>query len=159
MAFLEELRGAIPPEGPHATVDNALDIISDHSALCMARDWLTLMGKDKKIAILFCAHVLSMVGTLNLFLDPKRTYTWRGASLVSSKVQGHGITHARRIREWILAYMLHDKLPLHRLGQTRWTALEDEDIAWEIKLRLTEKAKGRHLKAADVVDVVASPEV
>jgi hypothetical protein len=75
MAFLEELQDAIPPEGPRATVDNALDIISDHSALCMARDRLTLMEKDKKIDVLFCAHIVLMVGALNLFLDPKRTYT------------------------------------------------------------------------------------
>jgi hypothetical protein len=99
MVFLEELRDVISPEGPHATVDNALDIISDHSALCMAQDQLTLMGKDKKINVLFHACIVSMVGMLNLFLDPKRTYTWRGASLVSSKVQGHGIAHTQHIRE------------------------------------------------------------
>jgi hypothetical protein len=76
------------------------------------------MGKDKNIDILFRARVVSMVDTLNIFLDPEMTCTWRQASLISSKVQGHGITHARCIREWILKYVLHDQLPLHHLGQT-----------------------------------------
>jgi len=58
-----------------------------------------------------------------------------------------------------LRYILHDKLPLHRLGHTRWTALEDKDIAQEIKLRITEKVKGRYLKASDVINVIESPEV
>jgi hypothetical protein len=58
-----------------------------------------------------------------------------------------------------LRYTLHNELPLHCFGQTRWTALEDEDIAEEIKLRVTEKAKEYYLKASDVVDITASPEV
>jgi len=58
-----------------------------------------------------------------------------------------------------LRYILHDKLPLHRLGHTRWTALEDEDVAQEIKLRITEKVKGCYLKASDVINVIESPEV
>ena len=117
------------------------------------------MGKDKKVDVLFQTRVISMVGTLNLFLDLELTLTWRQASLVSSKAQGHGMNHAQRIREWILKYILHNELPLHRLGQLRWTTLEDEDLAQEIMLRITEKVRGRHLKASDVIDIVESPEV
>jgi hypothetical protein len=102
---------------------------------------------------------MSMVGTLNLFLDPKLNYTWRTASLVSSKAQGHGTNRARHIRGWILKFLRQNELPLHRLGQTRWTALEDEDVAREIKLRLTENITGNYLKASDVVNVVASPDI
>jgi len=58
-----------------------------------------------------------------------------------------------------LRYILYNKLPLHRLGHTWWTALEDEDIAQELKLRITEKVKGGYLKVSNVVDVVKSPEV
>jgi hypothetical protein len=58
-----------------------------------------------------------------------------------------------------LRYLQHKELPLHRIGQTRWTALEDEDIAQEIKLKLAENIKGHYLKADNVVDVVASPEI
>jgi hypothetical protein len=78
--------------------------------------------------------------------------------LVSSKAQGQGVNHTRRIREWILKYLRQGELPYHRLGQGKWTALEDKDITREIKLRLTEKARGRYIKASDVVEVVVSPE-
>jgi hypothetical protein len=128
MAFLEEIRQKALPEGPRAAVDNALDIINDLPTLHAARDRLTLMGKDKKIEIFIRARIMSMVGALNIFLDSETTYTWRQASLVSSKVQGHGETHAQRIQEWILAHVRDGNLPLHRLGQTQWSPLEDEDI-------------------------------
>ena len=69
------------------------------------------------------------------------------------------MNHARRIREWILKYILHNELPLHCLGQSRWTALEDKDLAQEIKLRITEKARRRHLKMSDVGNIIKSPKV
>jgi hypothetical protein len=37
--------------------------------------------------------------------------------------------------------------------------LDDEDIAGEIRMKLTEKTKGGFLKAQDVVEVVTSPEM
>ena len=37
--------------------------------------------------------------------------------------------------------------------------MSDEDIASEIKLRVVEKTKAGFLKAEDVVDIVASPEI
>jgi hypothetical protein len=58
-----------------------------------------------------------------------------------------------------LRFLQFDELPFHHRGQTRWTALEDEDIAQEIKLKLAEHVKGTYLKADDVVDVVAGPEI
>jgi hypothetical protein len=58
-----------------------------------------------------------------------------------------------------LNYIQCRELPLHCLGRTKWTALEDEDIAREIKLQLTENDTGKYLKASDVVDIVASPEI
>jgi len=116
------------------------------------------VSKDKKIDILFHVRIVSMVGVLNLFLNLELKYNWRKASLISSKAQGKGINHARRIRKWILKYLWDDELPLHRLGQARWTPLEDEDITQDIKLKLAERAKGRYMKASNVVDVVTSPE-
>jgi hypothetical protein len=50
-------------------------------------------------------------------------------------------------------------LPLHRLGQAWWTVLCDEDVAGEIKMKMVEKSKKGFLKAEDVVDLVASPEM
>ena len=161
-ALLEDLRRGLAlgtVDAPQTALDYALDVLCDFSMLRTACEKLAVVSKDKKIDILFRARVASMVGTLNLFLDPELRYTWRNASLISSKAQGHGISHARRIREWILRYLRHEVLPLHCLGQAKWTAFEDEDIAREIKLRLTEKVKGPYMKAGDVVDVIASPEI
>ena len=135
-----------------------MDILGDHSRLLAARDQLAVISKDKTVDVLFRTRIVLMVGTLSLFLDKELGYTWRRASLVSSKAQRQGVNHARRIREWILTYLRHHELPFHRLGQGRWTALEDEDVAHEIKLRLPERAMGRYIKASDVVEVVASPE-
>jgi len=75
MALLEELQHEVPPEAPHAAVNNVLNVLSDHPRLYIAQDQLVLIGKDKKIDVLFQAHIVSMVGTLNLFLDPELTLT------------------------------------------------------------------------------------
>ena len=107
-ALFEELRHGLALEildAPRTALDNALDLLCDHKMLCSASERLAAMSKDKKIEILFRARIVSMVGTLNLFLDPELDYTWRKASLVASKARGHGITHARRIREWILRFL------------------------------------------------------
>ncbi|KAI0309113.1 hypothetical protein OF83DRAFT_1180000 [Amylostereum chailletii] len=100
-----------------------------------------------------------MAGVSNLFLDSKINFTWRNASIVVAKAQGHGVKHARNLRQWILNFIRYDQLPLHQYGQTRWTVLEDEDISQDIQLQLMEKAKAGFIKAADVVEIVASPEM
>ncbi|KAI0070203.1 hypothetical protein K474DRAFT_1609121 [Panus rudis PR-1116 ss-1] len=100
-----------------------------------------------------------MVGVLNLYLDPELSYTWRNASIIVSKAQGHGVKHARNLRQWILNFVRYEKLPLHCYGQTRWSVLEDEDISQELQLKLTEKAKEGYIKAADLVDIVASQDM
>ena len=146
-------------DAPRNALDNAQGLLGDHATLRAACYRLQVASKDKKLDVLFRARVVSMVGALNLFLDPELKYTWKNASLVTSKAQGHGVKHARHIREWALNYIQRGELPLHRLGRTKWTALEDEDIAREIKLRLTENTAGKYLKASDVIDVVASPEI
>jgi len=117
------------------------------------------MSKDKKIDILFHMCLVLMVGTLSLFLDPELKYTWREASLISSKAQGQGVNHTQCIHEWILGYLQYNELPFHHLGQARWTALEGEDITQEIKMKLTEQVSRCYIKVSDVVDVVASPEL
>ena len=47
----------------------------------------------------------------------------------------------------------------HHLGQVWWMVLCDEDITSEIKLHLVEKFKKGFLKAENVIDLVASPEM
>ena len=107
-AFFEELRHGLSLEildAPRTALDNALDLLCDHRMLYDASEKLAAMSKDKKIEILFRMRVVSMVGMLNLFLDPELNYSWRKASLVTSKAQGSGINHTRRIREWILRFL------------------------------------------------------
>ena len=80
-------------DAPQTALDNTMDILGDHSVLLATCKKLATMSKDKKMDILFHVHIVSMVGTLNLFLDPVPNYTWRKASLVSSIAQGHGTNH------------------------------------------------------------------
>ena len=50
-------------------------------------------------------------------------------------------------------------LPLHQLNQKQGIIIDDEDVAQEIKTRMVEKAKGSFLKAQDLVEIVASPDM
>ncbi|KAI0280561.1 hypothetical protein BC826DRAFT_924333 [Russula brevipes] len=99
-----------------------------------------------------------MIGLLNIYLDQNLEYSWRRASEVVAKTQGRGTNHARRIREWVLGFLKRRDLPLHQLNWKRLTILDDEDIAEDIKTRMMEKGKG-FMKAEDVVEIVASPEI
>ena len=97
-----------------------------------------------------------MVGVLNLFLDPDLPYTWRKASMIVAKAQGHGSTRARSIRTWVLEFVREGSLPLHGYRYSRRTILEDEHILQELKEEMSEKAKAGFIKAQDLCDVVAS---
>lgn len=77
-ALLEDLRCRLALEtldAPQTVLDYALDVLCNFSMLCTACEKLAVVSKDKKIDILFRARVASMVGTLNLFLDPELKYT------------------------------------------------------------------------------------
>jgi len=100
-----------------------------------------------------------MVGALNLYLDPEMSYTWRQASLVVAKSQGHGVHHARNIRTWIHQFLSLGTLPLHRYGRFRSSMLDDEDLAQEIQLHLLKIAKDGYVRAQDIVDYIEQPEV
>jgi hypothetical protein len=131
----------------------------DFPALRRARVWLNLESRNKKIDVFFRARITAMAGTLNLYLDPMLSYSWRECSLLAAKTAGHGIYHARNIRTWIRQYLTTQKLPLHRYGKFRSSILEDEDLARDIQLHLTEIAKEGYIRAQDVVDYIATPEV
>jgi hypothetical protein len=57
---------------PWTTLDNALDFLCDNAKLCTTSERLSLVSKDKKVDILFCVQIMSMVGMLNLFLHGGR---------------------------------------------------------------------------------------
>ena len=100
-----------------------------------------------------------MIGVLNLFLDPELSYTWREATMVVAKAQGHGSTRARSTRTWVLDFVREGTLPLHSYGYTRKTVLEDEEVLQEIQKALSEKSKSGLIKAQDVCDIVASEDL
>ena len=120
---------------------------------------MKIKAKDKSLNVFLHARVMAMVGALNLYLDPDLSYTWREASLIASKAQGHGIYHSRNIRKWILQFLTTGELPLHRYQGTRSEILQHEDISSLIKLKLIERCKNGFINASEVVNIVASQEI
>jgi hypothetical protein len=106
------------PEMPHSPADGTMDILRDLPRLEKARKELTLKVNDRMLDLVFRVRVQAMVGLLNLFLDPGIKYTWREASQIVSKAQGHSKSRAQHIRAWVLMFVRSRTLPLHRLGQT-----------------------------------------
>ena len=100
-----------------------------------------------------------MLGTLNLYLNCEASYIWHEASLVSAKVQGHGVHHAQNICTWIHAFLNHGKLPLHHYRRFHPTILDDEDFTHEISLYLLKISKHTSIQAQDIVDWVQLPDV
>ena len=100
-----------------------------------------------------------MVATLNFYLDPELSYSWQESSILTAKALGQGAKHAQNLQKWISNYLHSEKLPLHRYGTYRSSILEDEDFRRNIQLHLTEIAKKGYIRAQDIVDYVATPEV
>jgi len=75
--LLENLWRGVPPDAPQSAIDDTLDILGDHSRLLAAQDQLAVISKDKTVDVLFHTRIVSMVGTLSLFLDKELGYTWR----------------------------------------------------------------------------------
>jgi hypothetical protein len=136
--------GDIPKDSSLKTIDEAaLNTLSikDLLKLRRARAKLHVKSKDKWLDVFIRARITAMLRTLNLYLDPEASYTWRQASLVAAKVQGHSVHHAQNIRTWIHAFLNHGKLPLHCYGHFRPTILDDEDFTCEISPYLLEMSK------------------
>jgi hypothetical protein len=70
----------------------------------------------------------AMIAVLNLFLDLELSYTWREASMVVAKAQGHGSTHVHSVRTWVLDFVCNRRLPFHSYRYTQQTVLEDEEV-------------------------------
>jgi len=100
-----------------------------------------------------------MLATLNFYLDPELSYSWRESSLLAAKALEHGVKYARNLRKWIKDYLHSEKLPLHRYGTYHSSILEDEDFRRDIQLHLIEISKKGFIRAQDIVDYVATPEV
>ena len=116
---------------------------------------LTDKSSDAKLDVFLWARLTGMVGVLNMYLDPSLQYTWRGASEMVSKVQGCGVSRARRLREWILTFSRSGELPVHNYGQPKWNVLDDEDISQSLQSLLMSHSKGCYITASNVVVVVS----
>ena len=161
--MLQQLREGHRPKdnSPETVTDQYLNGLcyKDFPALRRARAKLTVKAKDKKLDVFFRGRITAMVATLNFYLDPELSYLWQESSILAAKALGRGVKHARNLRKWINNYLHSEKLPLHRYGTYRSSILEDEDFRRGIKLHLTEIAKEGYIRAQDIVDYVATPEV
>ena len=146
---------------PNDQTDAFLNALSykDFPELQRACAKLTVKSKDKLLDVFFRSRITGMLGMLNLYLDPELSYTWRQASLLASKAAGHGMNHARNLRNWMLRFLNSGKLPIHQYGTFHSSILEDEDIAQGIQLHLLEIGKKGNIRAQDIVDYIATPEV
>jgi hypothetical protein len=160
--------GCVPMDDPNeeeTTADEALNILNykNFPELRRARAKLNVKVRDPKLAVIFRSRITAMVGTLNLYMDTELSYSWREASLVVAKSLGLGVQsgskRAHNIRTWIHQFLASGKLPTHRRGQNHSSILDDEDFAREIQLHLMEKAKEGYVRAQDIVDFVAAPEM
>jgi hypothetical protein len=160
--YLEDLRRKAVltrHEMSQRTPDSTLQILGDQSKLRLASVQLTKESKRDDLDVIVRARVAAIVGLLNIYTDENLSYSWRRSSQFVAKIQGRGTSHARHIREWAINFLKWRDLPLHQLNRKRGTAVDDEDIAQEIKASMVEKAKGKFLKAQDVVEIVASPKM
>jgi hypothetical protein len=136
-------RGIVPDDLSLLTAtDHALNLLHDCPVLVSIRDQLTGKMKEIKTDQMLCGHIMAMVGLLNIFLNDQLRYTWRQSSVIVAASGGHGTAHAQSIQEWVLQYIQSRELPYHRYSRKRWTVLQDEDVAQEIQLELTEVTKG-----------------
>jgi hypothetical protein len=156
--LLENLhRGYAPADNaPLDLVNNPLNLLCNREALSRARENLQRQSQDKKLDVVFRARIDAMVGVLNIFLDLELSYTWREASMIIAKAQGHGSNCTHSIQTWILDFVRKARLPFHSFCYTRQTVLEDNDISQAIQEELSERAKSDFIKAEDICELVAS---
>jgi len=159
---LEDLRheaALVHQEASQGIPGSTLWLLGDHFKLREAIVQLTDEGRRSDLDVIVQARVAAMVGLLNLYTDENLGYSWRRASEMVAKMQGRGMNHARHIHEWVLGFLRWRDLPLHQLNRKRGMIIEDEDVAEEIRTRMKEKASNGFLKAQDLVEIVASPDI
>ena len=92
--LLNDLRNGKRPndDSEETPIDVALNSINyeNFPALRRACAKLSVKARDHKLNVTFRACITAMVGTLNIYLDPELSYTWREASLLVVKARGHG---------------------------------------------------------------------
>ncbi|KAJ7181650.1 hypothetical protein C8R43DRAFT_1083839 [Mycena crocata] len=115
----------------------------DFPALKKALKGLTLKAKDKRIDVFFRTRIVSMVATINLYLDES----------------GRGTNHARNLRSRIHRFLSCGELPMHHYGEFHSSLLEDEDFSADLQTYLLEVSSKGYVGAQNVVDFVQTEEV
>lgn len=159
---VEELLRNLRDSSPESATDQALNQYTHtrFPELRQALKELTVKSKDKTIDVTFRSRITAMVSTLNLYLDPDLSYTWRQSSALAAKAAGkNAISYGRSIRNWLHTYLHRKKLPLHNHGGGKSSILDDEDIRSQVQLHMMEAAKKGHITAQDLVDFIASREM
>ena len=140
-------------------VNNALDLLCDWAVLSKGQERL-LQSQDKLLLdVVFQACISAMIGVLNIFLNPKLSFTWRELLIVVATAQGHGVACTCSIWTWVLDFVWEERLPFYSYGYTRQTVLKDKDLLKEIQEELLEKLKAGFIKAQDVCDIVAGKKI
>ncbi|KAI0282647.1 hypothetical protein BC826DRAFT_974179 [Russula brevipes] len=119
VTLLDDLRhglALVDLERSSFTSQNTLELLCDLPRLRKACNQLTMKAKDKKLDIFFQACLLAMAGVLDIYLAPDLKYTWKEASYIVSKAQGHGTHCVRCIRKWLLKFLWTEELPVHNLA-------------------------------------------
>lgn len=118
----------------------------------------------KDLDMVLTTRVVTMIHTLNFFLEGDESMTWRQASLLAAQGGGHGTSYACRVHQWIIAYIKgnfrDEDLPLTKYGRFNTQALHDEDLSTHIQLHLQAlRAEKNYIKADDIVKFVSSEEM
>ena len=135
------------------------ELLQNHPKLQRVQGELSLKARGKGLDPVLCSRVVAMVGLLNLFLDGSLACTWKKASKVITKSEGHGTSYAQSIRQWVVNFVHTQELPSHQHGKNRVSVLNDKALTQEIKWVLSEKAKSTFFTAANIKEVVSSPEM
>ena len=146
-------------EAAQQLVDDTLKLLRDRAGLQVVQGELNLLSRSKELDAVLRDRIAAMSSLLNLFLDDSLGYTWTKASEVAARAEGSGKTRARSLRQWVLNFVRTRDLPGHQYGKARPSVLNNDDLAHEMKLALSERAKSGFLTANDVVEVVSSPEM
>lgn len=137
------------------------DLWKDHQLMVSVEKRLTQAEREhhNKMEKLLGARLVAMKSLIHFYTSEDYQLTWRQASMMAATGAGKGTWFARRLRQWIMAYIrgnfTYDSLPHTRYGMFKTSLLDDEDLSQRIQQHL--QALDRNFKAQDVVDFVTSP--
>ena len=109
------------------------ELLRNRPELQRVQGELSLKARGKGLDPVLRSRVVAMVGLLNLFLGGSLACTWKKASEVIAKSEGHGTSRAWSIRQWVVNFVRTRELPSHQHGKKWVSVLNDEALTQEIK--------------------------